>query len=225
VPVGPADLELLLSGKPWPHSRPGLLITFDDGLRNNFEVASPLLEQHGFCGWFMVPAGFVDCAPAKQHMFAAAHRIWNGPDHNEERIAMSWWELAELQKRHVIGCHTLTHQRLGSGLPLAELKREIAGAKRLMEERMGRSVEAFCWVGGEEHSYSAAAARVIRDAGYRWSFMTNTAPVLAGTSPLQLQRSNIEADWPLDVVLFQLCGIMDILYTFKRARVNRLTAV
>src|SRR5207248_7786988 len=64
VPVGPPDLELVLSGKPWPHSRPGLLITFDDGLRNNFEVASPLLEQHGFCGWFMLPAGFIECPPS-----------------------------------------------------------------------------------------------------------------------------------------------------------------
>jgi peptidoglycan/xylan/chitin deacetylase (PgdA/CDA1 family) len=224
VPAHAADLELLLSGKPWPHSRPGLLITFDDGLRNNFEIASPLLEQYGFSGWFMLPAGFIECPPSKQRAFAAAHHIWNGPDHNEERIAMSWSEAAALQERHVIGCHTLTHRRLGSDVPFAEVEREIAQAKRLMQERLGRTIEVFCWVGGEEHSYSSAAARLIRDAGYRWSFMTNTAPVLASTSPFQLQRSNIEADWPMDVVMFQLCGIMDILYAFKRARVNRLTA-
>jgi hypothetical protein len=78
-------------------------------------------------------------------------------------------------------------------------------------------------VGGEETSYSAGAARAIADAGFRFSFMTNSAPITASTHPLQLQRTNIEASWPLDAVAFQLSGTVDLQYRAKRNRVNRAT--
>ena len=69
-----------------------------------------------------------------------------------------------------------------------------------------------------------AARRVVRRAGYRYAFMTNKAPLTAGTDPFQVQRLNIEASWLLDVVRFQLSGVMDILSARERARVSRLTA-
>ncbi len=47
--------------------------------------------------------------------------------------------------------------------------------------------------------------------------------VNVGGEPLQIQRTNLEAAWPLDVVRFQLSGVMDALYAPKRRRVNRLT--
>jgi len=84
-------------------------------------------------------------------------------------------------------------------------------------------VDAFCWVGGEEWSYSSSAAAVIRHAGYRLSFMTNNLPVRQGSNPLQIQRTNIEAWNPTEIVAFQLNGILDFVYTRKRQRVNLLT--
>lgn len=83
-------------------------------------------------------------------------------------------------------------------------------------------MDSFCWVGGEERSYSAAAARLIRKCGYRYAFMTNSSLVRPGTSPLQIQRTNIEASWPLEIVEFQLSGIVDLLYHRRKLRVNRM---
>jgi phage replication-related protein YjqB (UPF0714/DUF867 family) len=87
-----------------------------------------------------------------------------------------------------------------------------------------REVDSFCWVGGEERSYSAAAARLIRTCGYRYAFMTNSSLVRPATSPPQIQRTNIEVSWSLEIVEFQLSGIVDLLYLRKRLRVNRMTA-
>ena len=224
VPAGRAELETILAGRTWPHPRPGLLITFDDGLRNNLTVAAPLLEQAGFPAWLMIPAGFIEAPPERQREFAAAHRVWPAPAAEGPRVAMSWDELRAAQTRHIIGCHTQTHHRLTAATPADQLDLEIRGARQQLEAHLQAPVDVFCWVGGEEQSYSAPAAALIRAAGYRWSFMTNTAPITAFTHPLQLQRSNIEANWPVEIVLFQICGLMDLLYTRKRARVNRLTA-
>jgi peptidoglycan/xylan/chitin deacetylase (PgdA/CDA1 family) len=201
----------------------GALLTFDDGLRSHFEVAAPILEAHGFRGWFFVPADFVDCPVAKQQEFARRARIRCEvpPD---GRLAMTWDEIRDLRSRgHVIGCHTASHQRLGPELTPAQLAREIPQANARLEEALGAPVLSFAWVGGEEASYGAGAARAVREAGFKFSFMTNNAPVTSRTHPLHLQRTNVEAHLPLDVFRFQLTGLLDILYTPKRMRVNRLT--
>jgi peptidoglycan/xylan/chitin deacetylase (PgdA/CDA1 family) len=221
--VGLAELDALLRGE-WTSSKPGLLISFDDGRRDQAEIAAPLLEKYGLTGWFFPPTGFLDAPPDQQQQYAQEHQVSvvEG-DPLAPAIAMTWEQLRQLDQRHVIGCHTASHCRLRAERSEAQLHEEISQAKQRLEAQLGREVQVFCWVGGEEWAYSAAAARAIREAGFRYSFMTNSCPITPGTDPLQLQRSNIEVPWSLPVVRFQLCGFMDVLYTAKRRRVNALT--
>ncbi len=223
-PVTPGDLERFFRDGEWIAPKPGLLISFDDGLRTNHDVAAPLLERYGFTGWFFVPVGFIDEPVETQTRFADEHLIQIDDTPPDGRVAMSWPELRALARRHVVGCHTRTHLRLEPRVAPSRLEDEIIAARADLEDRVAHPVDAFCWVGGEEHTYSAEAARVIRRGGYRYGFMTNNAPLVPGTDPFQIQRTNIEAAWSLDVLRFQLSGVMDALYAPKRSRVNRLTA-
>ena len=217
------DLEELLASGRWDRVRPGLVMTFDDGLRSNYQ-ASKLLEEHGRTGWFMIPTAFVDTPPGQQIAFAAAHRIHSSDSFDDGRIALSWDEIREMSQRHVICSHTATHMRMGNPMDAETRRAEIHGSKQRLEAELGKPCDAFAWVGGEETSYDREAAESIRDAGYRFAFMTNNLPITQGTHPLQLQRTNLEADWTLPVVKFQLSGILDLMYTGKRRRVNQLTA-
>lgn len=225
-PVSHDDLGRFLEKGRWDLPKPGLIVSFDDGLRSNFDVAAPLLEEFGFRGWFFAPTGFVSCPPEAQADFARRARIAVAEeDLSAGRIAMTWEELRDLAARgHVVGCHTQAHVRLGAELGAARLEEEIVGGKAELERRLDRPVDAFCWVGGEESSYSAGAAAWVRRAGFRFAFMTLHAPVVRGTSPLQIQRTNVEAGWPVGWAAFQVCGLLDLLYTRKRGRVVRLTA-
>lgn len=115
----------------------------------------------------------MSCPEPQQEEFAHAHRIrWRDP--GEEHFALSWEEVRQLDRRHVVGCHTLSHTRLSPGVERAAVLSEIVEGKRLLEERLGHEVEAFAW-GREESSYSRAAAEVLRDAGVRFVF-TKAAP-------------------------------------------------
>lgn len=222
--VNEEDLRAFLTEGRWDKKKPGLIISFDDGLRSNFTVARPLLEKHEFTGWFFVPPGFTDCPAEQQKEYAKKHLIHSCERFDDGRIAMSWEEVRELTAGHVVGCHTLQHTRMVSSLSKEDLDREIVTAKQQLESGMGRSCSTFCWVGGEEASYRDGVTPMLKANGYEFSFMTNSAPIVARTSPYHLQRSNIESAWPLPAVQFQVCGIMDLLYTSKRRRVNRLTA-
>lgn len=223
VPVGYDDLLALQTGR-WEHRRPGLILSFDDGVRSHLSVAAPLLEKYGFTGWFFVPVGFIDTPVEEQRGFAVEHCISTGDVEANRPLAMSWDDVRELDRRHVIGCHTMHHVRLCRSLTSQELEQEIVMSGDRLQRQLGHPVTVFAWVGGEEWAYSAAAAQAIREAGFRVGFMTNNAVIRPGTDLLQLQRTNVEADYPPSLMRFQLSGFMDLLYTPKRRRVNRLTA-
>lgn len=210
VNVAEADLRAFLDGK-WSHDKPGLLLSFDDGLASHVEIVAPLLEKYGFTGWFFVPAERV----TSRKSLGLQEELTD-----ERRLTID--DVRKLDQNHVIGSHTTTHCRLSSDLDQQTLSFEILKSKSLLEEALQHDVNIFCWVGGEEFTYSKAASDVIKD-GYDLSFMTNNAVVRPKANPLQIQRTNIEAENPLPLVRFQLSGFLDLIYLPKRRRVNNLT--
>lgn len=202
--VGPKELEECLQDRRRA-VRPGVLLTFDDGYRSNFEIAAPLLEKYGFTGWFFVSTGRL-----------------RSDDDSENTEFMNFAELRALADRgHVVGCHGHSHLRLSDTLSQEQLTEEILSSRARLEAGVGRPVETFCWIGGEEWSYGKRAYRLIADAGYRYAFMTNLTILRAKTHPLWLDRTQMEADWSMSQVRFYLSGIMDLAYRGKRQRLRR----
>jgi peptidoglycan/xylan/chitin deacetylase (PgdA/CDA1 family) len=220
------DLELFFANGAWHKPKPGLILSFDDGLRSHYEVAAPLLKKYAFTGWFFIPTDFIVCPPRLQQQFAKEHHIAASAVTDGNRLAMSWEEILALSERgHVIASHTRSHHRTLIGDTEEVLRREIAESKALLETMIGRSVEVFGWVGGEERVYHARAASEVRRAGYKYAFMTNCALLFPYSSPLHIQRTNIEAAWSLELVSFQLSGAMDFYYLPKRIRTENRTRV
>jgi len=62
---------------------------------------------------------------------------------------------------------------------------------------------------------------MIQVSDYKFGFMTNTSLIFKDTSPFLLDRTNLESNWPLHLVKFQLCGVIDLLYRLKRKRVHK----
>lgn len=223
-PVGLDQLRAFLAGR-WTPPRPGLVLSFDDGLRSHAEIAAPVLERYGFPGWFSVPAGFPDAQQGDHGAFRSEHHVtYDEREYEDRRGVLSWEDVRRLDKNHVICCHSFTHRRLAADLTDEERHLEIHAAKAKLEQKLGHAVPVFVWVGGEEWSYSAEAAEEIRRAGFELAFMTNNAPIHPGDDPLQLQRTNVEATDVPELVRLSLSGFFDLLYRSKRRRVNRLTA-
>ena len=220
-PVSLDDLLAFQNGI-WTADKPGLILSFDDGFRSSYEIAAPLLDEYGFTGWFFISPGFLDIPIQQQREKARdATLVSRQYAKNDERVFLTWDQVKELDKRHVIGCHTLTHRRLRSGLSAQTLHQEIVHSKEILEHQLGHEVPVFAWVGGEEASYSHQAARIIEEAGFRVAFLTNNSLIRPGQDLLSLDRTNVESSFPLPLVRFQLSGAMDLLYSRKRSRVAR----
>lgn len=224
TPISLENLEDIIKNKLFDFDKPGLIITFDDGMKSNLEIAD-LIKKYNFKGIFFVPAGFVGLNDFDAKQFMKSNRIFSFKDINTLKdIAMTWDDLLKLEKDHFIGSHTFSHHRMNIDDSNKVLDHEIIDSKALLKKKLKNEINAFCWVGGEENTYTNNAAKYIY-RNYQLSFMTNTNPITPSTSPYQIQRTNIEANYPIHLVKFQLSGFMDILYVRKRKRVEKVTSL
>lgn len=214
-----SDLRSFLQTGTWEKGKPGLILSFDDGKRNNFDIARPLIEAYGFTGWFFIPSGWVVAPVPEQRMLQEQ----DGPlleAYPGERVIVDKEELVALSRDHVVGCHTYTHHRMQKNDTRDILQKEIGDANALLTQLCETDNKIFCWVGGEERHYTRQAADLIRESGYQFSFTTNTFPIQRDNDALKLERTNIEADNSIPLLVFQLSGLMDLFYYPKRKRLR-----
>ena len=167
--VSEDDVDRFFEIGQWHKTKPGLILNFFEGYRNNFEFIAPLAERYGFIGWFFIPSGFINCPVAEQRDFANAHNLGiSTDDYSDGRIAMTWDELRELDKKHVIASHTQNHERLTRESTDEELEREIITSKRDLEAQLGHEVSTFCWLYGAEVGVNPRADEYLRRAGYKY---------------------------------------------------------
>jgi len=194
-------LDHYAEGTPLPSQ--AVLITFDDGYRDNLRNAAPILRKHGYPAVLFVPIGYLDDRrplPHEEHL--RARGLVND--------TLDWDELAELEAHGVrIESHGISHRPLAS-LEVDEAAREIALAKLQLEARLGRPVRAFAYVKGSEAHYKPVHLSLLRQAGYEVAFTSVSGANGFATDPLRLHRYNVEP-YPPRTFALVLAGACDAI--------------
>ena len=209
-----AVLDHYLRGAPLPQG--AVLLSFDDGYRDNLENALPILQRFGYPAVLFVPIGFLDDDRPLPH---------------EESLRMlgvrnetvDWDELSALEAGGIrIESHGIGHRPL-SELEPAEATREIALSKLRLEERLGREVEAFAFVKGSHADYRPEHASLVQQAGYRMAFTSVSGANGPATDPFRLKRYNVEP-YPartFELVLSGACDMIAVKDTVAGTHVRR----
>jgi peptidoglycan/xylan/chitin deacetylase (PgdA/CDA1 family) len=180
-----------------------VLITFDDGYRDNLVNAAPILERHGYPAVLFVPIGYVGGRrplPHDEHL--AARGIVNP--------AVEWRDFADLERAGIrIESHGIGHRPLAD-LEVDEAAREITLSKLRLEEALGRPVRAFAYVKGSEAHYRLVHLSLLRQAGYDLAFTSISGANGPKTDPLQLHRYNAEP-YPARTFELVLSGACDLI--------------
>lgn len=157
--------DYLVTGK-WHKSKPGLIISIYEGYRNGYDVLLPLVERHGFIGWFFVITGFVNAPIKDQLQFALSHDIdMLTREYPDGRYALTWDELRILDRKHVIACHSRSHTQL-SLLPPDVVKEEIVGSQQQFVEHLGHPVRTFVSLTGPSYGHNPLTDKLVAEAGY-----------------------------------------------------------
>ena len=177
------DLWLSLEGRKRLPPRP-VVFTFDDGYRNGYLFAYPLLTRYGFAGTFFVVTDLVD---------------------RDEYL--TWGQLREMVAAGMeVGSHTVSHADLARVDPLLR-DRELNRSKQVLEEELGIPVRSLAYPGGSFDREVAAAAR---RAGYMTAVTTEYGAIhergktmemsrirIRGTDTLPMFRWKIEQYFPV----------------------------
>jgi peptidoglycan/xylan/chitin deacetylase (PgdA/CDA1 family) len=134
-----------------------LAITFDDGYRDNFENAAPVLERLSLPATFFVVTQWMgtDVVPFWDVELGVRHP-W-----------MTWDDVRELHRRGFeIGAHTRTHADLGT-VAGVEAGEEIAGGRRELERQLDAQVASFAYPYGGRHHLTEVNRALVRAAGFR----------------------------------------------------------
>jgi len=135
-----------------------ILITFDDGYRDNFDNAYPILKQYGMIATFFIITDY----------------MWMGDRLNSERIV----EMS--QGGMSFGSHTVSHKRLGD-LTASEIQDELVNSKAALESVLGKTVNSIAYPQG---SYNDNVLTAVQRFGYvagftvREGFCSNDSPNL-----------------------------------------------
>lgn len=128
----------------------GLVITFDDGFRNNFEIAAPLLFELNMPFSIFVVTNFV--SESKKGYV------------NEVMLK----EFAE-HPLVTIGSHSCSHARL-INCSLQDVKSEISDSKHYLEDLLGKEINAFSYPHG---LFNETIRQEVINAGYKLSFTSH----------------------------------------------------
>ncbi len=131
-------------------------LTFDDGYKNFFTQAFPVLRSYGFTAT----------------VFLITDRIHqqDGLEHQRDGKYLNWEQIETLQRLGIsFGSHTCTHPNL-LDLSREEIWRELAVSKSHLETRLGKEVQ---WLAYPHGATSDEIQKIAEAVGYKAALGTH----------------------------------------------------
>ena len=148
-----------------------VVITFDDGYRDNFQYAFPVLRKFGFSATIFIISDFA------------------GKSFNTGKEFLTWDQIILMSKDKIsFGAHSKTHYSFGGLVNESEALNEIVGSKKAIELKIGVPVDFFCYPSG---GFNNHIKELVAHAGYRGACTTNRGFVKFNRDVYELKRIKI----------------------------------
>lgn len=203
-------VRLLREPSPGKH----VAITFDDGYRNFYTDAFPVLQRHGFTATMYLPTNYI----------ANTHQTFNG------RTCLNWSEVREMHRHGIVfGSHTMSHPKL-YGMSWDAIRGEVKTSRDVIEQELGAPVESFAYPYAfpeADRNFKSRLRSVLAET-YHNSVCTTIGRCVATTDPYFLNRLPVNSADDEQLFRAKLAGGYDWLakpqYVVKVAKTLSLLA-
>lgn len=182
-------------------------LSFDDGFRNNYTNALPILRKHEVPAIFFVPSSLIeaDWVKAKQYCLETTR-------YRSVIELLRWSDLKEMiSSGFEIGSHTRNHVQFSAiSEDAVLLKDEILGSKMELEKYLEIECRYISWPYGRLADADDKSLKMAKDAGYRACFGAYRGSIYPKqTDMFRIPRHHFEVHWPISHVEFFAKGNME----------------
>ena len=154
-----------------------VVITFDDGYRDNYINAFPILEKYNFKGTFFIVTDYIDGDRIFHWLKLGEKSLAHSQENKQYWLPLSRGEILDMSAQGAcFGSHTRSHCSLNSvdkNVAMEELK----GSKECLEKILLKPVRCFCYPYGDMNN---SVKSLVKAAGYSAAVST-----LAGGNTLK----------------------------------------
>ena len=140
-----------------PRRGPLVCVTFDDGYRDNYDYAAPILIKHRLPATFFVSTDKLTSQTAFDHDL---EKLGSGLPN------MTWDQVREMQSEGIdFGSHTVNHVNMGRIAP-EHAKMELHDSRETLRAELGQDEFLFAYPFGKPEDITPQARELTRQAGY-----------------------------------------------------------
>ena len=183
-------------------------LSFDDGFRNNFTNALPILRKHKVPAIFFVPSSLIEANWTDTEKYCSKTTRYGSVIE-----MLRWNDLREIVSQgYEIGSHTKTHARF-SAISRNKLlmEDEILGSKKELEANLDYECKYISWPFGKLTDADDESLKMARNAGYTACFGAYRGAIRPGSTDIfRIPRHHFEAQWPISHIKYFARGNMEI---------------
>ncbi|GEM_PF-1731260 len=183
----PITFSQLITGQ-YDSTHKNVVLTFDDGLIDNYERAFPILQEFCCKATFFIIAGFDKVTRWVNPKTSS----WS--DYKRQGFTIPFPSMQNHHREELIkygmeiGSHSMSHRKLNK-TPPDHLKKEIFGSKNCLEDSHGIEISSFCFPKGR---YNKTVLSIVESAGFKGACTTMPGFYSLSENPFECGRFLIE---------------------------------
>ncbi|MBC7329537.1 polysaccharide deacetylase family protein [bacterium] len=167
-----------------------VVITFDDGYKNNYIYAYPILRKYKLPATIFLTTGLINGSIKPTSLSEIYREIFS--KYPQEGLSLQWEEIREMSDNGIeFGAHTVSHPLL-TRVSLDKAREEIELSKMEIEEKLGKEVKYFSYPYGD---YNEEIIEIVKVVGFHCALTVEPFPIKKWTNLYKLGRIAIVSNF------------------------------